>query len=273
MNTCNNDSKEKYETNPPGWGGDELTKFIDMARHNIFATFFHNKPYFELLSQIDHLFKEFIKIMSGLSDEKMLESSPASFLGRAYGCYLAGVRLSTSGQLTEAYILFRGCLENALYAFYIENKPEFAVVWRDRYKSEQHKKRVRGNFTIGKMIESLNKKNPKIGKFAKELYDKTIDYGGHPNIWSIASNIKFVEEKGKWVLDIFNNDELLLPGCLLVNARTGLCSLSIFRLIYPDQFKKAGIPKKLFSLYNRMSQLSQQAVTNWRDEDGKDESN
>jgi hypothetical protein len=41
---------------PPGWGQDELSKFLDFTRHNQFATFHNKKVRYSELSTIDGCF-------------------------------------------------------------------------------------------------------------------------------------------------------------------------------------------------------------------------
>ena len=99
------------------FGSDELTKRISDAWYNIRATWNQHKPIVQLLSSINALFMKYMEVFPKLSKETTIESSPAVFLARAYGCYFASVRISSSGQFAEAFVMFRACIENALYGY------------------------------------------------------------------------------------------------------------------------------------------------------------
>ncbi len=200
---------------------------------------------------------KYVEVFSKLSKETNIESSPAAFLARAYGCYLAAVRISSSGQIAEAFVMFRACIENALYGYYIEKKPELGNIWVERHQSKEAEKLMKKNFRLANILDFLSKQEPKVGLYIKDMYDKSIDYGAHPNVYSIGLNLRYIEDEGKDVMDIFNNDPYILKCCLLANARFGLGCLSVFRLIYPEQLRNRGVPEELMRLFSRLNELSQ----------------
>jgi len=234
-------------------GDDGLSKTIGDAWHNIKATWVTYKPMVQLLSNTNDLFMKYIKVFSLLSKESDI-SSPAAFLARSYGCYLASVRLSTSGQFSESFVIFRACIENALYGYYLYKKPELGSIWVERQQSIETKKKVRNEFAIGKILKLLEQE-PKVWNRIKDMYEKSIDYGGHPNVYSVASNWR--ETEGKEVIDIFNNEPYFKKCCLLTNIYIGLGCLSVFGLIYPKQLEDAGAPKELKGLFDKFSKLGQ----------------
>ena len=200
---------------------------------------------------------KYMKVFSKLSKEATIESSPAAFLARSYGCYLASVRISSSGQFTESFVMFRACIENALYGYYINEHPKLKNIWIERHKSKDAEKLVRDNFRIGDIFNFLRTQEPKVGPLIKDMYDKSIDFGAHPNVHSIGCNLQYIEDERKTVMNIFNNDDCFLKPCILANIRFGLGCLSVFRLIYPEQLRNRGVPEELKALYCRLNELSQ----------------
>ena len=184
------------------FGSDELTKRISDAWHNIRATWSQHKPIVHLLSSINDLFMKYVEVFYKLSKETNIESSPAAFLARAYGCYLAAVRISSSGQIAEAFVMFRACIENALYGYYINKRLEQGDIWVKRHRSKEAEKLVRKNFSIGAILRFLAEQEPKVGPWIKDMYDKSIDYGAHPNVYSIGLNLRYIENERKDVMDI-----------------------------------------------------------------------
>jgi len=236
---------------------DELTKRISHAWNNTRVTWSQHKPIVQLLSSINDLFMKYAEVFSKLSKETNIESSPAAFLARAYGCYLAAVRMSSSGQITEAFVMFRACIENALYGYYIKENPELGNIWIERHQSKETEKLVRKNFRIVDIFDFLITREPKVGPYIKDMYEKSIDFGAHPNVYSIGCNLQYIEDERKTIMNIFNNDPYLLKCCLLANVRFGLGCLSVFRLIYPKQLKNRGVPEEWEWLFSRLNELSQ----------------
>ena len=239
------------------FGRDELTKRIEDAWFNIRATWIQHEPIVQLLIRINDLFMKYAEVFSKLSKETIIESSPAAFLARAYGCYLASVRISSSGQFAEAFVMFRACIENALYGYYIKENPKLGNIWVERHQSKEAKILVRKNFRFVDIFNFLITREPKVGPFIKDMYEKSIDFGAHPNVHSIGCNLQYIEDERKTVMDIFNNDDYLLECCLLANVRFGLGCLSLFRLIYPKQLRNHGVPEELCWLISRLNELSQ----------------
>ena len=236
---------------------DELTKSISHAWHNTRVTWSQYDPIVQLLSSINNLFMKYLEVFSKLSEEATIESSPAAFLVRAYGCYLASVRISSSGQFAEAFVMFRACIENALYGYYINKNPELGNIWAERHQGKKAKKLVRNNFSIGAILRFLAEQEPKVGAYIEDMYETSIDFGAHPNVHSIGCSLQYIEDERRTVMDIFNNDDFILKGCLLANARFGLGCLSVLRLIYPKQLENIGVPEELAGLFDRLNKLSQ----------------
>jgi len=125
-------------------GQDKLSAFIDGARRNTFATFANLRGIYTLLEEINEAFFKFNENLLNPSDP-----FAAFFSLKAHSSYLGSVRLSTSGQLPEAYMVLRGCLENSLYGFYFHRKPESGKTWLRRHEDEESRRRVRDEFKAG----------------------------------------------------------------------------------------------------------------------------
>lgn len=239
------------------FGSDELTRRISEAWHNIRATWREHRDIAEMLSSINSLFMKYVDVFCKLSKESNIESSPGAFLARAYGCYLAAVRLSSSGQIAEAFVMYRACIENALYGYYIAENPKLGSIWAQRHQSNQAGKLMRREFRLVDILNFIIKQEPRVGAHIKDMYEKAIDFGAHPNVYSIGCNLQYIEDERKTVMNIFNSDAYFLKCCLLANARYGMGCLSVFRLIYPEQLSKRGVPEELGRLFGRLNELSQ----------------
>ena len=103
---------------PGGWGGDEVTAFIDNARLNSFATYTNLRPEYTKVAEIDVVFRKLVGYLLNTKDW-----FAAFFLLRAHSAFLAGSHLAMSGQAAETYASLRLCLENGLYGLYSHNTP------------------------------------------------------------------------------------------------------------------------------------------------------
>lgn len=231
---------------PPGWGHDSLSRFIEMARRNKFATFVQARPIWNCLNEIDSLFRLAIDAMN---------NSRAWFAGflllRSHASYLGGVRLSVSGQLTESYMVLRGCLESALYGLFIHENPGLRQLWLSRHESAEAKNRVKAEFRIGPMFDLLDARDIATGGPARELYERTIDYGAHPNELALLTALRLTDERETVRFDLnylSDNSTPALALCLKTTAQVGVCALRMFRLVIPERFDLLSISDALARL-------------------------
>jgi len=100
------------------------------------------------------------------------------------------------------------------------------------------------------MLAELDSVDPATGEVTHHLYDRTIDYGAHPNERALSSNFRREtdERKQTFRLLYLDGDSPTLRLCLKTNAQVGLCSLKIFELVFPERFNLLGISQKLASL-------------------------
>lgn len=223
---------------PANWGYDEISKFFDTARGNEFATFANIKGEIQRLIDIDALYR---KVINGLNHSK--DWFAGFFVLRAHSNYLAACRMCWSGQIPECYALLRSCLENALYGIYLTNNPNSRETWLRRHDSYKHKKKVRNEFKIRTMLDLAKKIDKKEGEVAEILYERTIDYGAHPNERALIQTLqinekdKDVEFKGVYLEG--DSDQLRLV--LKTTAQVGVCTISLFRPLYKERFDILGV--------------------------------
>lgn len=227
---------------PWRWGTDEITGFIDNTRLNSFVTYAKFRSEYAKLVEVDGMFNKLIEHLINTRD-----SFAAFFLLRAHSAFLAGSHLAMSGQAAEAYASLRLCLENGLYGLYLSRNPASRETWLRRHDSEQAKRRVRNEFTIRNLFDTLCGCDRNEARLAEELYERCIDYGGHPNERALTQNLK--TEIGPEVV-IFqivylSDDPLVLHDCLRTAAQVGASVLGIFRLVFKERFDLTGLSDQL----------------------------
>ena len=237
---------QDYPKVPPGWGDDHLSKFIQSTTENTYATFYNLKEWCNRLKGIHVAFSKAAENMDRTPD--LLATF---FLFRSHSAYLAGVRLALSGQVPEAYMVLRGSLECALYGLYVARKPSVREVWLRRDEDDDAKKTARKEFRISTVFEVLELEDPSLRNIGGELYERTIDYGGHPNRQAFLSVMKEQSDDTKHTFQsaymIGNEDanEDALRLCLKSCAQIGTCALSIIRLVFRERFDILGISHEL----------------------------
>ena len=228
-----------------GWGRDELTKEIEETFCNIGVSFLKLKPHFELLKKAHKIYVDAFAQIS----TNTLEGNIAHLLfGRNFGCFLGAVRLSSSGQMVETWVMLRACVENSLYAFYIFGSPARATIWVNRHKNEVAKKKCRDTFKVANIWAELKTRSTAIAKEAKQLYDKAIDFGAHPNERSVFTNIVPKQNGSGLSLRLVNADPTFIRTAVIYTIKTSLLTFRIFALVLPEVFEQPNLDIKVQNL-------------------------
>lgn len=235
-----------------GWGRDKLTEEIEQAFCNIGVSFLKLKPHFELLQKANEIFIDAFERISTTT----LESEIAHVLfGRSCGCFLGAVRLSCSGQLAETWVLLRACIENSLYGFYISRNPKRATIWIDRHKDEASKKKCKDTFKVGSIWAELKTGSATTAKEAKQLYDKAIDWGAHPNERSVFPNIVPKQDGSGLSLRLITSDPTFIRVGVIYTIKASLLTFRIFALVFPDVFSQPNLDLKVGNLNRKLTPL------------------
>jgi hypothetical protein len=157
----------------PGWGDDPVALFLDIASDNVIASFLRAREHYQKIVAVD---SGLVTICDNLLNPDT--PGPPLFLLQAHASYRGAAGLAMSGQSPQAFMVMRGCLENALYALYVHKDPGAFDRWMCRHDSDEAKKGIRKEFTIGRAMECLEKADPRNAGIVSQLYDKTIDAGG-----------------------------------------------------------------------------------------------
>jgi len=227
---------------PPEWANDDLTSFIQMATENIAATFHNKKGAFNVLKDIDSYFQIIIDNLLNAPD--FLASL---LLLRTHSAYRAACRLSLSGQVPEAFVLLRSCIEYSLYALHINKNPEAGGKWIKRHEDEESLKSAKNEFQFGRVIKTLETIDPSICQTSRLLYERSIDFGAHPNERSITSSLKVIKgnDRIEYKQLYLAKDGKHLSHGLKSTAQVGLCTLYILRHIFKERFDIIGVTQKM----------------------------
>jgi hypothetical protein len=194
----------------------------------------------------------FVAAGKHLGDSKPIFTGPM-FL-RSHYAYKAAAGMTLAGQFPESFVMMRSCLEYAGYAFLMFADPRLEEVFLNRHANDASKKAQRGKFQIYTITKTIACFDQKLSKIFKDMYDRSIDFGGHPNPHGMIGS-----------MDIDKDDEEQLTGmstfALAPNprviefsmhkvAQVGLTALCIFRHIFGKKFELLGISAKMDALSN-----------------------
>lgn len=232
---------------PPEWGADELTKFLDAARSNQWATFWNKKAAVGKLIAID---AQFVRISK---DWLNPQSEIAAFLLlRCHAAFRSAAGLSMAGQATEAYVQCRAMLEYAAYALHIHRDPSLGMLWLNRHQDLASRELQRKAFSHRKVLASVSAANRDAGRRFEDLYQRAIDFGGHPNERAVTGNMKMVEEPGKrTMLAIMQHgDGIELNLALKSAAQCAMVSLEMLQVVFDARFELLGVNAAMLNLRN-----------------------
>lgn len=230
---------------PQSWGQDALSKYLETAERNVIATFANCSDVCARLSEIDACFRT---LNEGLTNTPNWFES--FFLLRAHSAFLTSIRLVTAGAVTESYATCRQAIEFALYGYCLFKQPELREIWLNRRESDESRKLVTNTFRVSEILKRAATDIPQHGAVAKELYERTIEYGAHPNELSVTTTIQSLKNGDDRVLRTIYLHDHDLPKQLALQTvtGTGLCVLGIFQQVHSELFVRLGLNDKLGQL-------------------------
>lgn len=157
----------------------ELREWLDDVYDNHRRNLSANAKFYERAGRVDGLFQRLLKACR----LNLLAIEPSYFLFcRAHSAFLTAVALSLNGQLAEAHMVMRGCIEASLYALQVKRTPTLGQTWLERDHSADTRQAARRAFTARRALDRLRQERPDIAGHVQKLYEDTITYGAHPNI-------------------------------------------------------------------------------------------
>ena len=237
---------------PSEWGKDQLTAFFDDVESNAYVTFVRLPEMMRLAIDIDAFYRSIFGIAdySGSGFQYL-------FIPRAHSSYLAGVRLAAGTQVPESYMVTRGCLENVLYGFFLFKHPEHVECYLKRDETDDTKREFRKRFKFQDMIQVLKDENSSVGSAVSMLYERTIDWGAHPNEKALTSNMTMKREDGMIRLDghHLSDNESAIKLALKTVMLSGVAGLKTVECMFPAKFKEMVLSEKLDSLLLSVERL------------------
>jgi hypothetical protein len=238
---------ENHRTAPaagPAWGADPLGKFIDAAQANAQATFSDDHERYQALADVDGVFRQLIPSV-GDAPERL----SAVMLMRAHGAFLTAARLALSGQVAEAYALLHGLLRTALQGVFVAGSASRQQLWANRNDDDDARKRMQLVFKSENIRRHFRQIDAATAAICDKLMRRTLDHSAHPNTYADV----FRAPSDAAPLRDFTQEYFVHGGevqrfCLRSAAQVGICCLSMFYYVFPNQYRASDIPDRLNKL-------------------------
>lgn len=233
-------------TRPPkNWGEDGLSKFIQIAHENQYATFDNMKPIYSVLSRIDNAFTIF---GTDLVDPGDVLS--AALLYRSHSAYRGACRMAISTQVVDAFPLVRSCLEYAGYARLIFGNSDLGFQWLKRHDDAESMRRVKREFTQRSIRQCIKSHDADLASSYDVLYQRAIDFGAHPNERALTASMTILKGDGKTFItqNYLHGDGAALDHVLRTTSQAGLIALRIFEQMFEARFSTLGLKSEIQEL-------------------------
>lgn len=230
---------------PPGWGCDGLTEFLETAHQNRFATFTNKNAEYQRLSHIDECFTR----IGGEWINPPNLVTPLLFF-RCHAAFRATCEHAMSGQIIDTFVSIRNLIETAGYALHIYRNPGMDEIWLRRHDDEASMKAAKSEFKIANVRKSIRAANRNGEDVFRMLYERSIDFGGHPNERAITGSMSLVEEESRsnYQLLLLQGDGLPLDHALKSAAQAGVCALDILGDVFSARYELLGVRERMPAL-------------------------
>jgi hypothetical protein len=236
---------------PSGWCDDTLTAFIEHANRHRWATFDNKREQYQHLAEIDRCFWA---VTEGWEDPPN-RVTPMLYY-RTLGAYRGACEHAMAGQVAEAFPLLRACLEYSGYALHIQKDPALQEVWLRRHDDHATFGRALSEFKTSRIKATVAENtDAEISRQFEELYQRAIDFGGHPNERAVTGNMDITRlGPGRLLMQqiLLHDDGPMLDYGLKATAETGLCALQVLRAAFEEKFKATGQDQVLAELLKRL---------------------
>jgi hypothetical protein len=232
------------------WGADDLTQFLERVYQNQQGNRERLPESYRLMQRVNDCF-----VAAG---ENLVNPKPVLtgvlFLRSQYA-YKAAAGMALAGQIVEAFAMMRLCLEYAGYALAIFADPTGSgaqEIYLNRHVDDASMKAQKEEFKISNIREIISTFDPGLSRIFKTLYDRTIDFGGHPNPLATLNAAKLEKPQenvsGGIVALALTIEDLPLRHAMKTTAQVGSTALYIFQHIFKAKFELLGIRTEMDAL-------------------------
>jgi hypothetical protein len=189
------------------------------------------------------------------------------FLARAHGAFVGAVRMATSGQVPETFMLLRGAVENSLYAIHIKRDPAATYRgknWLSRHAGAREGSRTRQEFTIASVKESLRETSAELRQVCDALYGRCLDLGAHPNQRGHFATSVFTDldnpEGPEFKAFLFSPNPKINRFALRSCVEVGIFTLRVFGHVFEERLQLTAMPARIGTLHHNLAVFCERKI-------------
>ena len=244
---------------PEGWGDDYLSEFQTIAYKNQLATFVHSPQWQKAIIDVSMVLH---KCSLYAVDQLLKTDEPSALLLflTANNHFLASTRLVSAGHCLPTYPTGRATVESALYGWYLLYNKEAALRWNNKPEDKKTLNKWNEEFRFSSLTRNLHKIDEGMAEWAKYLHQLAIDFGAHPNRDALYSNMEHVaSDDGSHTVRMVTLHKMnpLSISTMKFTIETGLFSIRLFKLGFPDGSEALGLDQDIIRLTSTLRALQQ----------------
>jgi hypothetical protein len=246
----------------PPWGDDPLSKTLSDAAYNERVTAANFPTVYEFLKRVHVAFVQAGQALEKDSDINHLV--PRFLLIRTHSSIIAAIRSAMCGQAPEASAVLRAGIEQSWYALHMAVDSSFArtEIWLRRNDDERTTNKCKSEFTIRNVRSTHELLDNKTAKQIKDIYERLIDFGAHPNQMGVFSAIKKSKQPDQitFHVGILTAEKTSMLATLRFVGAVAIGSLKIFALIWPERFALVGLNEQIEGLVHELNTVFKKAA-------------
>ena len=195
-----------------------LQGFFDTLRSAQQANRANFPVWYDIIERIDRCF---VRAGENLTNPK--PPMTGDFLLRCQYAFKTAAGMALAGQVVEAFVMQRSVLEYAGYALVICQTPSLESVFLGRHTNPKAMKTQKDAFTIGAVKVAMRRRDTKLTDIFIEDYERSINFGGHPNPHAALSASVPDERDGKFCLTVLaiSSEREIVVHALKCTAQVG----------------------------------------------------
>lgn len=224
---------------PPHWASDSLTATLDMIRANEFASFVRKPERVVPLIEIDAILDRY----SLLSVTKA-QIVPKLLLLEGHAAFRFAAGLAMAGAHSGVYPLGRKVLECGAYALHVTASERYLDAWINRDDDEDARRACKTAFKFSKLQETLARVDADLLRVFDDLYNRTLDFGAHPNQAAIAFGIHNMHPSTNDIgFTHLSDKDMNLDHLMKTTAQIGYWLVLSAKAFEPAKIESCGFPE------------------------------
>jgi hypothetical protein len=227
--------------------GRSLQEFFDTLRSAQQANRANFPEWYDILEWIDRCF---VRVGENLINPKPVLT--ANLLLRCQYAFKTAAGMALAGQVVETFVMQRSVLEYAGYCLVIFEDPSLEGVFLLRHANAETMETHKDKFTIGAAKRAVRRRDGKLADIFLEDYERSINFGGHPNPHAALSAMLPDEREGlnRSTVYAISPEPKVVVHALKCAAQVGLTALCVLQHAFKEKFELLGIREEIDALKN-----------------------